>query len=131
MNKYRDDDTTDLATTQRVVKAGSTPPPSTTAASSVFDAGRKAKAAARPPAFDASAVVIQKNVPKPKSRFEKTSAYQSLVERMEPGDMVEMPLRQAKSLYARCKAFAKAEPSHPKFSIRTLNETTAGVWRDA
>jgi hypothetical protein len=97
----------------------------------VFDAGRKAKDAARPPAFDVSTVVIKKNVAKPAPRSERGSAYQALVERMEPGDMVELPVRQAKSLYARCKELAKADATGRKFSIRTFNKTTAGIWRDA
>lgn len=92
MSKHQNDpEVIDPPIQQRTVKAGSTPPPKTTAASSVFDAGRKAKAAYKRPPVDLAGIVIRKNVQKPLALFKRKSAYQSLIDRMVPGDMVELP----------------------------------------
>lgn len=125
------DDDTDEPSVQRIVPAHTAPPPVTSAANSVFDAGRKAKAALRPPAFDLTAVTIRHNVPKPSRGGTHMSRYRDLIARMAPGDSVDLPLRQAHGLIAQSKKDVKPHGPTQKFSFRKTSETHASVWRDA
>jgi hypothetical protein len=127
------DDDSDESSVQRVIPAGAAARPITTAATSVFDAGRQAKAASKLPLPDPAKVVIRKGVSKPPSMHGAGSGavYVQILQRMQPTDSVELPLSQAKSLYARSKEFGKTTTPPQRYSFRKLNETTGALWRDA
>ena len=124
------DDDTDESSVQRIIPAHTAARPTTSAANSVFDAGRKAKIAARPPTFDLAAVVIRHNWPKPPGRGALARSYRHLISRMAPGDSVELPLRQAYGLLAQSKRDAKRDEAAPQLSFRKITATTASIWRD-
>jgi len=115
--------------TQRRVPANGAKPPQTSAPTSVFDAGTRAKAAARPPEIALDKIVIRKGVPKP-DPLRVRDKWNPLISRMAPGDSVELPLHQAKNLYSACKKVGEASKPRKTFSVRTINATTGAVWRD-
>lgn len=122
-----DDDRHDLPVRQRTVSAAEagTGKPSG-AVSSVFEAGRKAK---KPrtllPLLDAAAVKIRKNVPlpPPDTTVARSSAYKALLDRLQPGDSVELASGHAKS----CVSYAKKH--NIKVAVRRLTEGTMALWR--
>lgn len=119
--------------------AAGQPAPSTTAARSVFDIARAGAQAAQAharvaiPAVDLATVVIRKGVPKPERQRGIVTQYNTLVAKMEPGDSVELPLKQARGFYSAAKKFAATAETEPRpaFSFRKLSPTHGGVWRDA
>lgn len=124
--------------TQRTVPAAGQPAPATTAARSVFDIARGASDVPRTkpaaaPAVDLSTVAIRKGVPKPERQRGIATQYNTLVVKMEPGDSVELPLKQARGFYSAAKKFAATADTEPRpaFSFRKLSPTHGGVWRDA
>lgn len=125
------DDDADETSVQRIVPANGAGRPNTSAPNSVFDAGRKAKVAAEIPKLAPHQIVIRKGVPKPKARSESGSVYLDVIRQMQPTDSVELPLSQAKSLYARAKEFGKSSAPPQQFSFRTLSAQIGAVWRDA
>lgn len=125
------DDDADETSTQRIVPAGSAARPITSAANSVFDAGRKAKAAAAIPKLAPHQIVIRKGIEKPKMRGEGGSVYLDAIRQMQPTDSVELPISQAKSFYARAKEFGKNAAPPQRFSFRTVAANIGAIWRDA
>lgn len=111
----------------RVVPAAGSNPPSTTAAPSVFGAAspkRKRLPPTTSATLDPGAVVIRKGVPIPPNRRNASaSIYSALMDRMAKGDMVELPHRNAKSLYSW------ANTNRIKAITRRLTDETSGVWR--
>ena len=104
--------------------AGSQPPPATSAASSVFDLGRKAKPALVPRSkLDVDAVTIKRGVPVPPPQVGAASPYAQLLDRMKPGDMVELPYRQGYGLLSMAKKL--------KITVtrRTLKVGMLSIWR--
>jgi hypothetical protein len=100
--------------------AGLTPPP-TRAAASVFAMG----AAAKPPPsapLKAGDVEVRSGVPMPVTTL-RDSPYKRLLERMKPGDMVELPSRQAYGLQAA------ATKLNIKTARRKLSKLNHGIWR--
>jgi hypothetical protein len=83
---------------------------------------RRARAAAPP---DPEAVSIRAGVPIPprSSNPVGRSAYLTLLERMKPGDMVELTRQQAASLKARAKE------SGIRITVRKLGTDVTGIWR--
>lgn len=127
------DDHDDLPIRRTQVAATGARPPLTTAPNSIFDAGSKAKAAARAPRSPAErlavdAIVIHKGTPLPPLRATVLDGYRTLLDRMEADTHVELPLKQARGLISTAKKFA---PEGQIFRFRKLNATTAGVWRTA
>ncbi len=120
---------------RRTVPAGTAKRPDTSAPISVFDAGRQAKESARRPRvplIDLTKVEIRKGVAIPEPRSSQTKFYASLLGRMELGDSVQLPSRQAYSLYAAAKKFAAGSGGKQlKFVLRKLDESSHGVWRTA
>jgi hypothetical protein len=104
--------------------AGSQPPPATSGASSVFAIGRQAKpaAAAR---FAVDDVQIRSGVPVPPPQVGKGAAspYATLLDRMKPGDMVELPYRQGYGLLSMAKKMKIA------VTRRTLKVGMLSIWR--
>lgn len=109
------------------VQAGSKPPPLTTAASSVFALGRQAKPAPAPrgPRIDIDRVKIFNGVPVPPPTVGKGAAspYATLLERMKPGDMVELPYRQGYGLLSMAKKMKVT------VTRRTLSVGMLSIWR--
>ena len=129
-NRKPDTDTADEDSGQPQrsrLPAGSQPPPATSGASSVFALGRQAKPAAAPrgPRIDPAAVAIKRGVPIPPAEFGVgvESPYVVLLKRMQAGDMVELPYRQAYGLISMAKKL--------KIGItrRKLGADTFGIWR--
>ena len=118
-----DDDTDTDPPRRKLTSAAASPPPQTSAASSVFALGGKAKRTLAK--IDIDAVPIQSGVPVPPPRSGRTgeSPYGALLARMKPGDMVELPSRQAWGLIARAKAL-KIEVTR-----RRLRTGVLGIWR--
>ena len=97
------DDHADESSVQRIVPAAGAARPASTAANSVFDAGRMAKAAATPPRIDADQIVIRKGVPKPAAKNSRVNNYGTVLAKMQPGDSVELPTKQARGFYSSAK----------------------------
>ena len=129
----RDDRSIETPTQQRtsVASTGAAKPAGVPA--SVFEAGSLAKAAqAAKPAraaraadpLDPLAVAIKPGVPLPVAARGGVAVdrYGQLLDRMKPGDMVELPERQAKSLKSR------ATKGGHKAAIRRLGPALFGVW---
>ena len=125
------DDDTDEPSVQRIIAAHTAPPLATTAANSIFDAGKKAKAATQPPTFDLTTVIIRHAVPKPPFHRVRQSKYLTLILLMAPGDSVDLPLQHARGLLSRSKRGLPPHGPGQKFSIRRTSDTTAAIWRDA
>jgi hypothetical protein len=77
--------------------------------------------------LDPDAVAIRAGVPIPprSSNPVGRSVYLTLLERMKPGDMVELTRKQAASLKARAKE------SGIRITVRRLGEDVTGIWRVA
>ncbi|MEY5098912.1 MAG: hypothetical protein RJA36_1631 [Pseudomonadota bacterium] len=119
-----DDDRDDAPPPQRSTsKAGSKPPPATSAAPSVFALGAKAKPVRQQ--IDISAIKITSNVPVPPPQVGKGAAspYATLLARMKPGDMVELPYRQGYGLLSMAKKM------DIKVTRRTLAVGVLSIWR--
>ena len=103
--------------------AGSKPPPATTGAPSVFALGKQAKPTRSQ--IDIDKIAINRGVPVPPPQQGKGAAspYALLLERMKPGDMVELPYRQGYGLISAAKKL--------KISVtrRTLRVGVLGIWR--
>jgi hypothetical protein len=118
-----DDERDDAPIVRNHTQAGSKPPPTTTAASSVFALGAKAKPQST--RFDIDAVQIKSGMPIPPPQVGKGafSPYVKLLQRMKPGDMVELPYRQGYGLISMAK----------KMKIEITRRTTAvgvlSIWR--
>jgi hypothetical protein len=82
---------------------------------------KKPRAAA--PAFDPLTIELKKDRPLPPSITSAASRYQALLDRMQPGDSVDLPTAAAKSLVSAAK---KAKV---KLATRAIDDTTTGVWR--
>lgn len=123
-------DHADELSVQRIVPANSAPRPVSTAPISVFDAGRMAKAAARPPLLTAADITIRKGVPKPLARAGAASAYRDVLRNMQPGDSVELPEKRANSFYAEAMRFGKKAVPEQRHSYRKVNPTHGAIWRD-
>ena len=113
--------------TQRVVPARGATPPATTAASSVFNIAKPAKRErVTAPAFDPKAIAI-KRVPMPGPRTgvapEQAARYQALLDRMKPGDCVELVPIIARGLQSHAKKVKT------QVALRKLGEDLVGVWR--
>jgi hypothetical protein len=108
------------------INAGSQPPPATTGASSVFELGRKAKPVPSSRSMiDVDAVAIKRGVPVPPPQVGKGAAspYAKLLERMKPGDMVELPYRQGYGLLSMAKKMKVT------VTRRTLTVGMLSIWR--
>lgn len=81
---------------------------------------KKPRAAA--PAFDPLTIELKAR-PLPPAITRAGSLYQALLDRMKPGDSVDLPTSAAKGLVSAAKK------SKVKLATRVLNETTTGVWR--
>lgn len=81
---------------------------------------KKARAAA--PVFDPLTIALQQR-PLPPAVTRTGSLYQALLDRMKPGDSVDLPTSAAKSLVSAAKK------TKVKLATRVLSETTTGVWR--
>lgn len=124
--KLTDDDNDSGLPVRTRTTAGSTPPPATTAASSVFELGRKAKPAPTARSMiDVDAVAIKRGVPVPPPQVGKGAAspYAKLLERMKPGDMVELPYRQGYGLLSMAKKMKVT------VTRRTLTVGMLSIWR--
>lgn len=109
--------------TQRRISAGSTAAPATTGHASVFALAKSNKPARAPrQVLDPLAVQIKSGVPLPERR-QANSTYAELWQRMKPGDMVELPIRNANGLIAHAKKLGA------KAAIRRLGGGVSGVWR--
>ena len=85
------------------------------------DGARRRRVSAPP---DPDSTAIRANVPLPKRTSQPgSSAYFTLLERMKPGDMVELTEQQANSMVARAKE------TSIKVAKRKLADGRAGVWR--
>jgi len=93
------------------------------AAASVFEAGRMAKP--RRVLLDPAAVAIKKDVPIPPSALgtRGVDRYRALLDRMAPGDCVELPWKQAEALVS------KARKLGVKVTKRRISDDVLGVWR--
>ena len=126
-----DDDAEGMPMQQRQVPAAGLPPPTTSAPRSAFELARaQAKAAsARAPLPE---ITIRKGVPLPPDlRRRATNTLQSVVESMEVGDSVELPIKAAKSLIRTAGKFGPSCTPRRQFVYRKLSATTGGVWRTA
>lgn len=95
------------------------------AMNSAFDTGALKKRQQRPAAalFDATAVPIQQGVPLPPVRPGTRSAYAELWQRMQPGDMVRLPDRQAIGLHAYARSLKQQS------AVRRLADGIKRVWK--
>jgi len=114
---------------KRLVPAAGMPPPITTAAPSVFDIAKGASEPAKPArassALDPDAIAIMRGVPiPPATRFsENANAALTLLQRMQPGDMVQVNKSHGNTL------IAQAAKSKIKIVKRKLGADAVGVWR--
>lgn len=94
------------------------------ARNSAFDNGttKPKRTATRLPRLDIDTLVIKTGEPLPPLQYE-LSPYKRLLEKLQPGQSVEMSPGHAKSLVS-C-----AKKSGIKLAIRQLDATTAGIWR--
>lgn len=117
------DDDDDGQPRRSQTQAGSKPPPATTGAPSVFALGKQAKPTRSQ--IDSDKVVINRGVPVPPPQVGKgaLSPYALLLQRMKPGDMVELPYRQGYGLISMAKKL--------KISVtrRTLRVGVLSIWR--
>ena len=124
LNNSDDQDEFEAPILKRTV--GNWPKTTPPAASSVFNqvkAPKPLRAAAVP--FDMSAVIVRTDVPLPSATTGHggTSAYADLLNRMQPGSSVQLPIRQGKSLVSRAKQM------QIRVSARLLGPDLMGVWR--
>jgi hypothetical protein len=117
------------ASVQRIVPAKGAKWPITSAPNSVFDAGRKAKAANQPPRVAMQNITIRKGIAKPATTRGVDAGY-GLV-RQHGARRQRRAAHQAgtRLLRQREKRATVAEPPQ-RFSFRKLNDTTGAVWRD-
>jgi hypothetical protein len=120
---------------QRTVPASSVKHPADwRPASSVFAAAAaqapKRKARAIVDVTTIAAIEIRKNVPKPDRGGRPENKYREILERMDVGDMVEMPRADAIRFYAAAKKFASSCAPARAFSMRKLTPQASGIWRD-
>lgn len=99
------------------------------AASSVFDVARPPpKKRLTAPEFDPLAIEIKTGVPLPATKTGAAAIqgarYQALLDRMKPGDCVELPSKLARGI----QAWAKGK-SGVKLSLRKISDELVGVWR--
>lgn len=121
------------AITQRRVSANETTRPATTAPVSPFHMARQVKEAANverktraapSAALDLDSLTIRKGVPMPEmARGVRGSKYKELLDKMQPGDSVVLPTKQAHCLMAASKKLKV------KAALRALGDGTAGVWK--
>lgn len=123
------DDDADESSVQRIVPATGAARPQTTAPNSVFDAGRQARVASEPARIDLATIVIRQGVPKPPPR-RGVVGYLPVILHMQPGDSVELPLKQARGFYARAKQAGVAATPPQRFSFRRLSAQSGAIWRD-
>lgn len=149
--RQQSEDEIDPPVVKRTVRAAGTTCPQTTGAPSVFSlaqsvrevfpgANDPAAAPDTPPpaqrpktprqpalaALDPDEVPIRRGVPLPSMaggrRSDKAKALR-LLERMAPGDMVEVPAVAARSMASA------ARKAHITVALRKITDTTHGVWR--
>lgn len=109
---------------QRIVSAAGQPRPATSAVRSAFDA---AVALTAPPAT----IAIRRGIaPPPGPTSRGSGVYRKAAAEMEVGDSAVLPLHQAKSLMRIARKFGNGCEPPRHFMFRTLDEHTAGVWRD-
>lgn len=111
--------------TQRRVSANDAPRPRTSAPSSIFEAGQRAKPQRvdHVANIDPDAVTIRRGVPVPEVNHHPRSKWKQLLDRMQPGDMVELPEKVAASLVAT------GRKAGIKTSWRRLGDGKTGVWK--
>lgn len=68
---------------------------------------------------------IKKNIPKP---YRKNTAAKFPLDSMEVGDMFEVPVAMRHALAGAVQRAHKQ--TNMRFTIRTINSTTRGVWRE-
>lgn len=96
------------------------------AVSSVFDAGRKARGPrVMLPPLDVAKLQIRKDVPlpPPSGSVTRASRYKALLDRMQPGDSVELPRRHASSLVAYAREHGI------KVAVRRVSGEVTALWR--
>lgn len=88
---------------------------------SVFDAGKPVRKIAR--GIDLDAIEIKRGIPMPQASTGCRGSADRLLDRMQPGDMVELTKSQATNFanYARKRGI--------KVSSRKLSNGVVGVWR--
>lgn len=119
-----DDD--DFPFVQRVVPAAAAPrsAPSHEAVMTKPDTppqAKKPRAAA--PAFDPLTIEVKKDRALPPVFTGAASRYAALLERLNPGDSVDLPTAAAKSLASTAKK------SNVKLALRAVGDGMTGVWR--
>jgi hypothetical protein len=128
-----EDDEDDGQFTRRIVAAKGAPPIAKRAVASVFELGgvpdkRRPSATTTRSLAHMSEIVIKKGVPLPPKHAGTGDRYRAVIVTMEVGDMAELPLKQARGLYAAAKKFGVECPPR-SFAFRKLGADTAGVWR--
>lgn len=128
-----DNDGADERSVQRTISARGAARPATTASSSVFDLARKSAAAAAPPRVSPDQIVIRSGIakPAPTRGLQLRAGYLTVIRRMQPGDSVELPLKQARAFYTAAKDFGQTTAApQQQFSFRKLSMVLGAVWRD-
>ena len=70
---------------------------------------------------DITTIEIRKGIPMPR-RVAPSGSFRELLERMSPGDMIELPFRQAESLRSAARKFGF------KVAKRKLRQGVVGIW---
>lgn len=90
---------------------------------------KRVMASALPP-LQIDAITIESNVPRPAARVGQQPIYSLLMDQMQPGNSVTLPLLHAKRMVGWAKKRAKDHNNKTRWSIRKLDADTARVWRD-
>jgi hypothetical protein len=81
------------------------------------------KTRATAPAFDPLTIEVKKDRPLPPVVPGSVSRYKALLERLQPGDSVDLPTTVAKSLVSTAKKL------NIKIAVRAISAEVSGVWR--
>ena len=95
----------------------------------VFVQRKRVMASALPP-LAITAIVIETDVPRPSVRSGPSTIYSEVMDKMQPGNSVLLPLLHAKRMVGWAKKRAKDHDNKTRWSIRKLDADTARVWRD-
>lgn len=130
-----DDDVDDAPLVQRTVPASRsggvslvdrpawTPPKEATVTTPAQTPPQPKKARVAGPAFDPLTIELKKDRALPPNVRGGVSPYKALLERMEPGDSVDLPTAAAKSIVSTAKKLGM------KVATRVLSAEVSGVWR--